>query len=169
MTRAEIIRLVRQLISDEQESGFTDGGILEEAEGTGELLNYLDRAVDSYSRRGADDGDISLLKKASVASLTTLPDDFIKFAGNVPAEVTGGVATFYGHPAGKAIPIRYFARLPWVTACGDGDELPYRHDQAMTIAALAAIYALNKHEFSVSQDLMLLGMGAGEANANPVG
>ncbi len=29
MTRAEIIRLVRQLISDEQESGFTDGGILE--------------------------------------------------------------------------------------------------------------------------------------------
>ena len=31
--------------------------------------------------------------------------------------------------------------------------------------ALAAIYALNKHEFNVSQDLMLLGYGAPNGNA----
>ena len=36
-----------------------------------------------------------------------------------------------------------------------------------TIAALAAIYALNKHEFNVSQDLMLLGMGGGAQSAVP--
>ena len=70
--------------------------------------------------------------------------------------VDGGVMRYYGPPS--RLPVRYFARLPYVTAYPSGN-LPYENDQERVIAALAAIYALNKHEFNVSQDLTLLGMG----------
>jgi len=165
MTRAEIISLVRRHISDEQATGFTEEGNLEEPGGVVELLNFLDRAVDTYSKRRAEAGDIKLLKRMSAENMRKLPDDFIKFAGNVPLEVVIDHVEFYGHPAVKVIPVKYFARLPYVTAYEDDEELPYEHDQAITIAALAAIYALNKHEFNVSQDLMLLGMGESDAGA----
>ncbi len=56
--------------------------------------------------------------------------------------------------------MRYFARLPYVTSYSENDALPYKHDEEMKIAALAAIYALNKQEFNVSQDVALLGIGA---------
>jgi len=167
MTKNEIITLVRKFINDEQGSGYPGFDNLEEPEGVTELLNYLDRAVDVYSRRQAEAGDIRLLKRMSVSAMTRLPTDFLKFAGNVPFEVVIDHVEFYGHPAGAAIPVKYFARLPYVTAYTDSEALGYEHDQCMTIAALAAIYALNKHEFNVSQDLMLLGMG--ETNAGKSG
>lgn len=165
MTRAEILSLVRKFISDEQGSGYPEFGNLEEPEGVTELLNYLDRAVDVYSRRQAEAGDVRLLKRMSVSDMTKLPDDWLKFAGNVPFDAVVDHVEFYGHPGGAGIPVKYFARLPYVTAYGDGETLEYEHDQAMTIAALAAIFALNKHEFNVSQDLMLLGMGGTDADA----
>ena len=168
MTRQEIISLVRKFINDEQGSGYPGFDNLEEPEGVTELLNYLDRAVDTYSRRQAEAGDIRLLKRMSVSGLTKLPEDWLKFAGNVPIEVVGRYyADYYGSPAWAAMPVKYFARLPYVTAYADNETLEYEHDQAMTVAALAAIYALNKHEFNISQDLMLLGMG--EANAGKSG
>lgn len=167
MTRAEILNLVRKFINDEQGSGYPGFDNLEEPEGVTELLNYLDRAVNVYSIRQSEAGDIRLLKRMSVSSMTKLPTDFLKFAGNVPFEVVVDTVEFYGHPASAAIPVKYFARLPYVTAYTDSETLDYEHDQAMTIAALAAIFALNKHEFNVSQDLMLLGMG--ETNADKSG
>lgn len=163
MKRKEILALVRKLIADEQATGFTEsptGNNLEEPEGTEELLNYLDRAVDTYSRRQAAAGDIRFIRSMTVTKGQSVPDDFLFFAGAVPVSVDGGVMDFYGPPT--TLPVRYFARLPYVTSCNETQELPYLHDQGMILAALAAIYALNKHEFSVSQDLMLLGMGGGE-------
>ena len=41
---------------------------------------------------------------------------------------------------------------------------PYEHEYEMVLAALAAIYALNKHEYEISQHLLLLGMGAQQQN-----
>ncbi len=60
--------------------------------------------------------------------------------------------------------MRYFSRLPYVSSYGENSSLPYKHDQEIAITALAAIYALNKHEFNVSQDLMLLGYGVPNAD-----
>lgn len=160
MKKKEIIALVRKLIADEQATGFTEsptGNNLEEPEGTEELLNYLDRAVDEYSRRQAAGGDVRFIKTMTVARGQRVPDDFLFFAGAVPVSVDGGAMDFYGPPT--TLPVRYFARLPYVTSCNETEELPYLHDQEIILAALAAIYALNKHEFNVSQDLMLLGMG----------
>ena len=163
MTQKQILALVRKLIADEQATGFTEGGNLEEPEGTQELINYLDRAVDAYSKRQAAVKDINFMKKATIRNGGKLPDDFIAFCGAVPVNVDGGTTTFYGETS--TLPIRYFARLPYVSSYGENDELPYEHDDEITIAALAAIYALNKHEYEISQDLYLLGMGGGLGNA----
>ena len=160
MTKNQIIALVRKLIDDEQATGFTEGGNLEEPEGTQELLNYLDRAVDEYSKNQAAAKDIRLLKRLTVTNGQKLPDDFISVAGVVPLSIEDGFVNFYDDV--ESLPIKYFARLPYVTSYADTDELPYEKDQYIQVSARAAIYALNKHEFNVSQDLLLLGAGTGQ-------
>lgn len=165
MTRKEILAMVRKLIADEQATGFTEGGNLEEPEGTQELLNYLDRAVDEYSKRQAGANDVRLMKEVSLTNGADLPEDFLKFCGAIPVKVLGKKVTLY---ISGTVYARYLARLPYVTnseydqkSNGTWPELPYENDQSIAIAALAAIYALNKMEANVSQHLMLLGYGAG--------
>lgn len=160
MTQSEMLAMVRKLISDEQATGFTDGGNLEEPEGTQELLNYLDRAVDEYSKRQAAAFDIRLQKTMRVTNNMSIPSDFLAFCGVVPLSVESGKFTYYGEA--PSLPVKYFARLPYVSR--NEGTLPYDEDQEIAIAALAAIYALNKHEFNVSQDLLLLGYGVSNAN-----
>lgn len=161
MTKTEMLAMVRRFIADEQATGFTEsstGNNLEEPEGEEELYMYLDRAVDEYSKRLVSQRDLRLVKQMTVNSGGLLPSDFISFCGAVPVIIEGKNIRYFGEST--TIPVRYFARLPYVTSYSDTATLPYDHDQAMTITALAAIYALNKHEFNVSQDLMLLGLGA---------
>ena len=161
MTPNQMLAMVRKMINDEQATGYTMGGNLEEPEGTQELLNYLDRAVEEYSKRQAANGDMRLLKTMTVSSGSTLPDDYIAMCGAVPVSITGKTITFYGDES--MMPVRYFARLPYVSSYADTANIPYERDQDIAICALAAIYALNKHEFNVSQDLMLLGYGGQNA------
>ena len=160
MTRKEILAMVRKLIADEQATGFTEGGNLEEPEGTQELENYLNRAVDEYSKRQANKRDVRLMKTMTVAEGEKLPDDYLAFCGVVPVTVNGKIVNYYNPAMAAKMPIRYLARLPYVTDFADTDELPYDEDQLIAISALAAIYALNKHEYNVSQHLMLMGYGA---------
>ena len=156
MTPKQMVKMLRRLINDEQATGFTDGGNLEEPEGTQELLHYLDRAIEEYSKKQAAQGDMRLVKRLTVTSNTAIPDDFLTFCGQVPLSVENSALTYYGE---SALPIKYFARLPYITEYGDDDELPYEHDAEMYILSLAAIYALNKHEYDISQHLLLLGYG----------
>lgn len=164
MRKKELIALVRRFISDEQATGYTEGGNLEMPEGTQELTAYLDRAVETVSVQEAKAGNARFLKRMPVSDGAPLPKDFIAFAGNNPVSLLGGKMSFYG--AASTLPVRYWAMLPYVSSFGENDALPYRHDDELRIAALAAIYALNKHEFNVSQDLMLLGMGGAEHAAS---
>ena len=164
MTRKEILAMVRKLIADEQATGFTEGGNLEEPEGTQELENYLNRAVDEYSRRQAGLKDVRLMKEAEVKNGDKLPDDYLAFCGAMPVRVLGNKIKFYVASTNPIL-VRYLARLPYVTDYGENAELPYEEDQSIAISALAAIYALNKQEANVSQDLALLGYGV-SSNAN---
>ena len=163
MTQKQLLALVRKIINDEQATGFTEGGNLEEPEGTQELLYYLDRAVDEYSKQQVSLNNIRFIKRMTVSNGARLPDDFIKFCGEFPVSVEGGLISYYGTVAN--MPVKYFARLPYVTSYGENAPLPYPREDEMKIAALAAIYALNKQEFNVSQDAALLGFGA-MPNAN---
>ena len=157
MTPKQMVSLLRKVINDEQGTGFSEGGNLEEPEGTQELMHYLDRAVNEYSQRQAASGDMRLVKRLVVTTNTPIPEDFLKFCGRVPVSVMDNKLTYYGESGGLSI--KYFARLPYVTAYGDEDDLPYSHEAEMFIISLAAIYALNKHEYDVSQHLLLLGYG----------
>ena len=157
-TQKEMLAMVRKLIADEQATGFTEGGNLEEPEGTQELLNYLDRAVDEYSKRQAAKLDLRLVKHMQITDGMSLPDDFIAFCGVVPYTVEGRTVYAFGSPA--SLPVRYFARLSYVSGFDETSTLPYDKEQYITLTAMAAIYALNKHEYDVSQHLLLLGMGS---------
>ena len=166
MTQSEMLALVRKLINDEQATGFTESRTLEDAGGTVELLNYLDRAVHAYSRRLADAKELRLMKRMIVINGAALPEDFISFCGAVPISIEGGLISFYGEDDSfDGNTVRYFARLPLVTSYTENQEMPYTNEDCIIISALAAIYALNKMEFDVSQNLMLLGYG-GVANTN---
>ena len=163
MTRKEMLAMVRKLIADEQATGFTEGGNLEEPEGTQELENYLNRAVDEYSKAQAAKKDVRLMKTMTVANGGNLPEDYLAFCGVVPVTLNGKIINYYNPAMAATMPIRYFARLPYVTKFGninENEQLPYDEDQAIAICSLAAVYALNKHEADVSQDLALLGYGA---------
>ena len=87
MTRKQILAMVRKLIADEQSTGFTDGGNLEEPEGTQELENYLNRAVDEYSKRQAGMKDVRLVKETNLSDGATLPTDYLAFCGMIPVKV----------------------------------------------------------------------------------
>ncbi len=162
MTRKQIISMVRKLIADEQATGYTEGGNLEEPEGTQELENYLNRAVDEYSKRQAEKGDIRLMKEAQIVDGGDLPKDYLRFCGAIPVKVLGKKVKYY-IPSTMPMAIRYLARLDYVTDYGEDDELPYEEDQQIAISALAAIYALNKHDQQITQHLLLMGYGAGNA------
>lgn len=167
MTRNQMLAMVRKLIADEQATGYTEGGNLEQPEGTQELENYLNRAVDEYSKIQAAKKDVRLMKTMTVADGGNLPDDYLAFCGVVPVTVNGKIVNYYNPAMAATMPIRYFARLPYVTAYSETATLPYDEDQAIAICSLAAIYALNKHEADVTQDLALLGYGASAgASAN---
>ena len=158
MTRNQILAMLRKVINDEQATGFTEGGNLEQPEGTQELIHYLDRAVDEYSKRQAAAKDVRLLKTMNISNGSNLPNDFLALCGAVPININSGTISFYGEAS--TLPVRYFARLPYVSSYSDSAALPYEHDQYMNILSLAAVYALNKHEFNVTQDMYLLGLGA---------
>lgn len=162
MTRKQILAMVRKLIADEHATGFTEGGNLEEPEGTQDLENYLNRAVDEYSKRQANNGDIRLMKEAEISNGGNLPDDYLTFCGAMPVKVIGKKVRFYV-PGTRTMAIRYLARLNYVTDYSENAELPYETDQEIAISALAAIYALNKHELPISQHLLLMGYGANES------
>ena len=100
------------------------------------------------------------MKTMTVANGGKLPDDYLAFCGVVPVTVNGKIVNYYNPAMASIMPIRYFARLPYVTAYNETDTLPYDEDQSINICSLAAVYALNKHEADVSQDLALLGYGA---------
>ena len=162
MTPSDIVKMLRQMINDEQATGFVENGNLEEPDAMDELICYLDRAIDEYCKIQANKNDLRLLKRITAINNQKIPDDFLGFCGSVPINIESGRMEFYG--SNQVLPVRYFARLPYVSSFNDTDTLPYERDQAIKIASLASIYALNKHEYNVTQDLTLLGMGVENGN-----
>ena len=99
--------MVRKLIADEQATGFTEGGNLEEPEGTQELENYLNRAVDEYSKRQAGLKDVRLVKEKEISDGGTLPTNYLAFCGAMPVRVLGNKIKFYV-ASSNPIAVRYF-------------------------------------------------------------
>jgi hypothetical protein len=157
MTLEAGLELLRKIISDEQAAGFTDVSTLERPEPSDELVNYLDRATDVYCQILAGQNDLRLVKKADLSNGDPLPADLIKFCGIVPLSVEDGRVSFYH--AFRNLTLKYFRRYKLPSKMEFTDEMDGETRDQRLIVGLAAAYALNKHEFDVSQDLTLLALG----------
>jgi len=145
MTRDEMIFLMRQHLSDEQAVGWQNDS---------ELIAFADRASDYLSEKLIADKDPVMMKTLVVDGLTKLPEGFAAFVGRVPVRVLGWECEGYG---GAVFEAAYWARLPYPSAFRGCDELPYTREQALLMANLAVVFAQNKNEFDVSQDMALIG------------
>jgi hypothetical protein len=127
--------MLRTLLSDDQKVGWPEDD---------ELGVYLDRAADYYSEYLITAKDPTMMKILVMNGLTPLPDDFVSFAGNVPVTIIGRECEGLGE-------VLYWGRFPY--ACNNKSH--YTRQQALMIIDLARIFALNKNEYDVSQDLTL--------------
>jgi hypothetical protein len=50
----------------------------------------------------------------------------------------------------------YWSRLPFPSACGPEVELPYTQEQSSLLIALGGMFALNKNEYDLTQDLNIM-------------
>ena len=138
-----MLEMLRAQLSDTQKVGWPDDD---------ELYAYLDRAADALSERLVKAKDPTRLKALHIAGPMELPEGFISFAGNVPASITGRRCEPYGGP----LDAKYWSRLPYPSGGGE-----YPPDQELMIIDLARIYALNRNEYDVTQDVALNAGGRG--------
>ena len=132
-----MLETLRKQLSDEMRVGWPDDA---------ELTAYLDRAADTLTGRLVKAKDPTLLKVFYVESAADLPDDFIAFAGKAPVSVTGRRCESYDGVART----KYWSRLPYPSEGGT-----YTHEREAVIIDLARIYALNRNEYDVTQDMAL--------------
>jgi hypothetical protein len=144
MTPTDMIRLLRQHLSDEQFVGWTND----------ELEAYMDRAADYLSEQLVADKDPGMTAEFVVAADgSVLPEDFVAFVGNAPIGVAGRTAKPFKHEDCRA---RYWARLKRFSSLASMEQTPYTPAQESSIIDIARIFALNKNEYDMSQDLTLL-------------
>ena len=145
MTKFQMLNLLRHHLSDDQKIGWPSDV---------ELNAFLDRAAETVSERLASDRDPSLMASLTISGPTSLPDDFLAFVGKVPIAIVDRVASPYGS---EPVTADYWRMLPRPSELQDSDDIPCTTEQAGLIIDLARIYALNKNEYDISQDLALLG------------
>ena len=144
MTKTEMLTKLRILLSDAQEVGYPEDS---------ELLDYLDRATVYYSEQMIAVKDPSMLKKMDVVGCLDLPNDFVALAGQHPVQITGRHMDYYGD-----IPYRvtYWANLVLPSSLAlDSDVVPHTSAQDAMILELARVFALNRNEYDLTQDLTL--------------
>ena len=144
MTKTEMLTKLRILLSDAQEVGYPEDS---------ELLDYLDRATVYYSERMIAVKDPSMLKKMDVVGCLALPNDFVALAGQHPVQITGRHMDYYGD-----VPYRvtYWANLVLPSSLAlDSDVIPHTSAQDAIILELARVFALNRNEYDLTQDLTL--------------
>lgn len=141
-----MISLLRQHLSDEQMIGWPDDS---------ELTAYMDRAADYLSEQMIADRDPAFLGDFTVAAAgSPLPENFVSFVGSVPVTVTGRTARPVRNESYTA---RYWGRLKRFSALAPAEQSPYTPSQELLIVDIARLFALNKNEYDISQDLTLLG------------
>lgn len=145
MTLSEMVFLLRQHLSDEQAVGWPNES---------ELVSFLDRAADYLSEKLIVDRDPSMKKRLAVVGSTQLPDDFVTFVGNVPVIVEGRACKGYNN---APVDVSYWGRLPYPSQMHSEDVLPFTREQSLLIVSIACVFAQNKNEFDVSQDMTLIG------------
>lgn len=143
MTQTEMITRLRVLLCDEQSVGFSQDS---------ELLDYLDRATVYYSEQMIAAKDPSMLKRMETVGCCDLPADFVSLAGQHPVQITGRHMDYYGD-----VPYRvtYWANLPLPSSYAANEAVGHTAAQDAVILEMARVFALNRNEYDLAQDLEL--------------
>ncbi|GHV45856.1 hypothetical protein FACS1894204_06180 [Synergistales bacterium] len=145
MILSDMVYGLRQQLSDEQSVGWPIDT---------ELLAYLDAAADYLSETLITYKDTTMLRRLDIQhSSGTLPDDFVRFVGNVPIFVLGNTFDVY---ADLPNDVYYWGRFARPSGFELAAALPYTRQQASLVINIARMYALNKNEYDISQDAALL-------------
>jgi len=123
-----------------------------------EILDYLNAAFDYLSLVLASANDPQMVKKTIVKHNDPVPDDFISLVGAYPLNIVNGVFELLDTSA--FVEIRYFAkkgRIDFVYPSSyepKNSPFPSKYDEIIIMKA--SIYALNRNEYNVEVDEMLL-------------
>ncbi len=144
MTRGDMVIRLRQQLFDDQAVGwpFDD-----------ELLAHLDHGADYLSALYIKNKDPIMLKRITIEDGAALPDDWVAFMGSVPVAITGRVCELYDE---KPVAAFYWSNFPYPSRFEEGAEMSYTHEQALLIIDMGRMFALNKNEYDLSQDVTLM-------------
>lgn len=144
MTVSEALAILRMRVRDEAAAGYSDEA----------LLDCLNAAARTRFEELAAAGDTRIAEELLVTEEMPVPARFLRFAGQVPVRIRSGRFRLYEGDEVEA--------LCWISPedLTAGGELPLGDENAEAILSLAAIRALNLHEFDVTQDLALDGRTA---------
>lgn len=120
-----------------------------------DLLTCLNEAIQYVSSYLISENSPILIHDLIINTETiTLPENYVKTAGQYPVKITENTLKWLDYETGKTMKLRYFSTCPKVAADG---VMPFAHDALhQIIIKLAAIYAGNQMEADISQDKALL-------------
>lgn len=143
MLVSEAIRKVRDSINDTYDTGYKDS----------DIIGYINMGIKYLSGVLIARNEPILVKEYDVSSSVAgnpVPHNFVRFAGGFPVMRKG--QKFYVVNTMPLVTIKYFYMPDDVKQASD--SMPFEDEEVyqMLVISLARIYALNQHEFNVSQD-----------------
>lgn len=136
MTGADMMRVIRQRIADEDMLNLSDAAILANIN---MAIRYLSLLL--ISRKAPE-----MITCEEMVDYTAVPAGFHSFVGQEPAWREGAVIRLYDPQ--NAVPIRFFQMAQGIAALAD--DLPFPDDYFDVLATAASAVCLNKDEFDTS-------------------
>jgi hypothetical protein len=141
VTVNEIISRARERVNDDQAVGYENT----------EWIQYINGAIDWLSNLLVSIKYELMVDEFVCSGSVSLPSDYISMVGKEPVYFKNG--TVYGYDS-NPITIRYWKSMPHISLVTE--TIPFPDIFNDLIIQIVSIYALNAHEFDVSQDLKLL-------------
>jgi len=131
-----------------------------------ELITYINDAINQLSLYLISICDPEMVVQKELTDGDDVPDDYCKLAGEYGVFIDNGVF----RTQDTELTIRYYAAKDNISV--ETDELPFKRLYLGVLSQMAAIYALNRNEFDITQDqklldgiLQLIGAGKDEVSS----
>lgn len=146
---ADIMRRIRSQISDSDEDEYDNQT----------LVGYLNDAIDWFSLQLIQAKDPEMIKEISLADGDDIPTGYYSTCGMFPIEITGTKVHIID--GSSTVSLRYFVTKPHVMYIAETKAYvplysPFKSIYDTILIQKAAILAMNKNEYDVTQDEKLL-------------
>lgn len=133
---------IRQLTKDTNAIEYT----------TAELMNYINTAIKLVSTYLIGNKDPEMIVDITISDGTSVPSNFMSFVGIYPVYISGSVFKLYN--TASPVSARYFATKADITDMAN--TIPFKDALLPIVTRLAAMQALNRNEFDITQDTKIL-------------